>query len=121
MLYPLSRRALDSNASNRFSPLHSPSASHPAMQVPSKPMTLDRALPLTRSRLSFPETVSTPNPATTAVNVTPPQVTGSKESTSAMVPLYSITSWPCASRYDSPSSLRAASSSSEAASEPHDV
>ena len=49
------------------------------MQVPSKPMTLDRALPLTRSRLSFPETVSTPNPATTAVNVTPPQVTGSKE------------------------------------------
>ena len=49
--------------------------------------TLDRALPLTRSRLSFPETVSTPNPATTAVNVTPPQVTGSKESTSAMVPL----------------------------------
>ena len=44
MLYPLSRRALDSNASNRFSPLHSLSASHPAMQVPSKPMTLDECM-----------------------------------------------------------------------------
>ena len=67
-LYPLVEASARFQRVEQVLAVAQPSASHPAMQVPSKPMTLDRALPLTRSRLSFPETVSTPNPATTAVN-----------------------------------------------------